>query len=268
MTGNHPRRYTSNVLKGSALIQDSLRLIQEWREDDDAHSFADRVLADNVLGKTTRSRIRDILDKVFARRFLAPGVPPIGAAKALLEHTTNDDVARKVLLFHAALADDLLYDFITQELFALHEAGSYRVDIARTLAFINRLCDEGLISPPWAPYSRLRAAQGILATVRDFGLLQGKLHKSFAPAFLHFDVFIYVAAHLNARGVTAFRLREHTDWRLFLMTTSEIERLLLEAHQLGFLHYHAAGGIVRIDWLYSTRESVIDGLIARAPIGA
>ncbi|HEY8743784.1 MAG TPA: BrxA family protein [Chloroflexota bacterium] len=262
MTASGTRRYTSNVIKGSALIPECVRLLQEWREGDDLRSFGERVVTENVLGKTTRSRLRDVLERVFVSRFLTAEAPAIGAAQRLVAQEADSSATAAVLLYHAALTDDLLYDFITQELFDWHEGGRYGVDVGDALSFINRVTAEGLISPPWSEYSRKRAAQGLLATVRDFGLLAGKANKHFAPTFLPFEVFLYVAYHLKDRGVTAARLREHPDWRVFLVSPSEVERQLLEAHQRGHLRYHAAGGIVRIDWAYPSLERAVDGIHA------
>ena len=47
----------------------------------------------------------------------------------------------------------------------------------------------------------------------------------------------------------------------FSIRPSEIEFLMLEAHQLGFVRYNAAGGVVRIDWPYADQRGAIDALL-------
>jgi tRNA uridine 5-carboxymethylaminomethyl modification enzyme len=82
------RHYTANISKGSALVPEMVALLREWEPHLSEDEFYARVVESNILGKATRSRLRDILSRVFAPRFLAPGCPSVTAMKALVEGAT------------------------------------------------------------------------------------------------------------------------------------------------------------------------------------
>ncbi len=87
----------------------------------------------------------------------------------------------------------------------------------------------------------MRVAQGLLSTLRDFGVLQGEVHKRIAPAYLPVEAFAYVAFYLKQHQPSGARLIDSPDWTLFFLPREGVERFLFEAHQRGLLEYHAAG---------------------------
>lgn len=256
------RHYRSNMMKGGALTAESLQLVEAWSSERSLEVFRDAVIRENLIDRATRVRIADIIRRIFVPRFLAPNVPPVANLKALLATCQDPEVARKALLYHTALSDDLFYDFVTIHLFGLFEQGRYRIDISDARAFIDDQIEQGTIAPAWSENIRNKTGRGLLAAARDFGLLEGRVEKHFLPAHLPLDVFIYVLFHLKDTGITANRIGHHAHWRLFLIADNEVERYLLEAHQHRFIHYNAAGTVVRIDWLYDDQKGAVDALIA------
>ncbi len=255
-----PRGYTARISKGGALIGETTALLREWEPCLSVADLYARVVEGNALGKATRSRARDILGRVFVPRFLAPGQPAATALKALVQGGAEQVVVQRLVLYHAALADHLLYDCVAGELYRLHEDGHYGVTIEDMLAFLRGLISAGRITPPWSASMVTRTAQGLLATCRDTGLLQGAVRKSFAPVYLPFEAFAYVAYALKDRGLAGASVVDHRDWRLFLLSRDDVERLFVEAEGRRLLRYQAAGDIRRIDWTYATLEEAMHGL--------
>jgi YD repeat-containing protein len=105
---------------------------------------------------------------------------------------------------------------------------------------------EGRTSSRWSEPTTVRVVQGLLATLRDFGVLQGAVNKRIAPSYLAVEAFAYIAFYLKQREASGDRLIDNPDWKLFFLSRDGVERLLIEAHQRGLLEYHAAGRIVRI----------------------
>ena len=56
---------------------------------------------------------------------------------------------------------------------------------------------------------------------------------------------------------------DHEDWKLFLLDSSAVERLFLEAHQYGYLTYNAAGSLVRIDFKQNSSVEVVNDIMHR-----
>lgn len=261
MTG---RRYTANLMKGGALVAETLALIREWTPDSDPAAFATRVVQQNLLGKATRARVRDIVQRVFSRRYLQGGGQAAAHIQALLVAGYGEPVLRALLYYYTALSEDLLYDFVIHRLFPLYQSGRERLDTGDALGYIDDLTATEAIAPPWSEHIRRKTARGLLAALRDFGVLEGKAVKRFRAPCIPMPVFLYVAHHLRDQGVLGVGLVNHSHWRLFLLDMPAVEQRFYEAHQEGHLGYYAAGGIVRVEWRYRSLEELVRALVGRA----
>lgn len=248
------RHYTANMQKGGAMVTECVALLREWEPGTDPKDFAERVIRENVIGKTSRNRVRDLLSRIFFRRY----PPPV--ADLLHELITAGLPERDLhllMLYQTALVDDLLYDFVTQHLFKLFIQGRVHLDATDATEFIRGLIQQGQIDPPWSDNIIVKTGRGLLATCRDFGLLEGHNRKQFVFVSLSQPVFLYVAYSLHERGVGTSQIFSHPDWRLFLLEEHQVERYFLIAHQSAGLNYEAAGGIRRIDWTWNDLRTCV-----------
>lgn len=255
------RLYTCNIMKGGAMISECLLLLQEWCPGEKKGEFINRVTERNLIGKASRKRVRDIINRIFFRRFFKEEEITAINLKSLLSLGYDEDLV-KLFYYHTALADDLLYDFASQWLYSLYFDGRYKLDTSDGVAYIEQLGNK--ITPQWSENIKTKTARGLLATCRDFGLLQGAAKKSFAPIHIPVIAFLYVAYHLKKNVPSAGRLLTHPDWRLFLLTNDQVEQLFLEAHQNGHLGYYSAGGITRIEWKYDCFTEFLGAFAAGA----
>jgi hypothetical protein len=258
------RRYTSNLQKGGALIQECRTLLSEWVPDESLTHFENRVASKNLLGKASRRRVRDIIKRIFKRRFDPERTPGPEPLHRLIRAGVSIEVVNKILYYHTALSEDLLYDFVTLYLYTKHSEGGFRVTVQETEEFLLGMERTGRLTRRWTPAVRTRVARGLLAACRDFHILEGATRKSFAPVSMPMEAFVYVAYHLKQRVASASKILEHSDWRLFLIDHEAVERHFLSAHQESWLKYHSAGRVVRIDWAYSSLLEVIDAIAERA----
>jgi hypothetical protein len=102
-----------------------------------------------------------------------------------------------------------------------------------------------------------------MATLRDFGVLQGAIRKRLAPMYLPVEAFAYIAFYLHQEQPSGERLLSHPEWRLFFLSPQVVERLLVEAHQHRLLEYHAAGSIIRITFPTDSVEEYARALTQR-----
>ena len=99
-------------------------LLCQWKPDEDIQSFAERVLAMGIfLGKATARRVRDIVQRCFAPRYLAPPGCAAHFLKELLESRPPDDWFRDLCLIYTARADRLVRDSIALFLAGAREEG-------------------------------------------------------------------------------------------------------------------------------------------------
>jgi hypothetical protein len=253
-------RYSSRIIKAGALLTDSRAFLSAYDPKLSVEENFVQALRRNVLGKATRSRLRDILP-IFRQRFLAP--PSL--AEALHELAQTDvppPILDRILYYHAAKADGLLYKIVTDFVYKKREAGETVVSPEDAGRYVSSLARSAGL--PWSAYTIGRVTRGLLATLRDFRVLEGAARKRIAPAYLPVETFIYVVFALHQEGHFGERLMHHPDWRLFLVTLGEVEALFLEAHRLKWLDYQVAGRLVRVEPHLTTTEDLVRAIGCRS----
>jgi len=244
MVSSLANRYTTKIIKAGALLADTKTLLANYDPVSTVAQNLDRFRRENIFGKASRSRVEDIL-AIFRQRYL--GSPDVSEALvALMRASFPAEALDCLLYFHAAQSDPLLHDIVTDYLYDRQISGRAGVspnDICRVL---NQWIADGLTAERWSEPTRVRVAQGLLATLRDFAVLEGVVNKRVAPAYLPVEAFCYVAFYLWQRQPSGERLLEHADWRLFFLARPAVERSLMEAHQHRLLEYYAAGSVIRI----------------------
>ena len=236
-------------------------LVRYWQEIDDSR-YNDATLAKDLLNGRTSSRVRDILSQVFLPRFVNGN--PRNAWKIVRELEDCNapvEIIRPVYYWITARNERLLYDFVCDELFLKNERREKNVTINAVIEWINsQLAAYG---KTWSTAVTTRVAQGILATLRDFGILEGAVKKRIAPVYIPMESFAYIAFAIWHGGTTGVNLVNHHDWKLFLFSSGVVERMFLDADRHGLLRYQAAGGIVRIDFSFHDFKEMADAIVAR-----
>jgi len=155
---------------------------------------------------------------------------------------------RPVYYWISAKAEPLLGDFCGE--FILPRRAIVRSGIG-TGDVLNWLSEKGC---PWSEAATIRVARGLLAALRDFGILEGRVRKRLASLALPVPAFAYLALCLRRHGAASRSLLTHEDWQLQLLTPGDVEHLFLMAHQEKLLEYHAAGSTVSIDFSTDSLE--------------
>ena len=254
--------YTSRIIKAGALLDDTKTLLSHWDVTASVPENLDRIRRENVFGKASRSRVEDIL-AIFRQRYLTEA----GVTKALVVLVKNRLPAaslNRVLYFHAARADRLLHDTVTEVLMPKQAQGITEIDLGELQRALGKWVESGLTTRAWSQNTTVRVAQGLLATLRDFGVLQGAINKRIAPAYLPVTAFAYIAFYLKQHQPSGAKLLEHPDWKLFFLNREGVERFFFEANQHGLLEYHAAGTVTRLTFPASTLEEYANVLAEKS----
>ena len=240
--------YNSRLLKGGALIPEMRTLVRLWQDDVPFQDLRNRVERENILGKASRARVRDVLSRTFLPRY-AHGNPPNAwrYLRPFEDAHAPLHVVRPLYYLYAARSEAILGDFVRNYLYERYRAGLLAVSMEDALHFVHQAEADGRIPEPWSESVSVKVARGMLAALRDFGILTGRARKRIAPPYLDVIPFAHAAFLLAGERHGAAAL-EHPDWRLFLMDRDAVERLFVEADRAGLLRYNAAGSIVRIDF--------------------
>ena len=248
------------MLKGGALLADMRQLVCQWADDLDGEA-AIRA-ANRILHKSTRVRVADTLNVAFKPRFVT-GNPPNAwkLARAIEDCHPQIEVVRPFYYWITARAESLLHRFVTTEVFERAKSHDPAIRVDETLSWVTKAV--AAESKAWAPSVRIRMAQGMLAALRDFGILEGAVHKRIAPQHLPLETFCLIAFCLHQLGFEQKSLVRHPDWILFLLNLTTVERLFLEAHQNGWLDYQCVGEIYRIEFKSRNLDDYAHDLLGR-----
>ncbi|BAZ16331.1 hypothetical protein NIES4071_82070 [Calothrix sp. NIES-4071] len=103
--------YTSKIIKAGALIEDTKTLLASWDLSCTVDENLDKFLSENIFGKASRSRVKDIL-AIFRQRYLVEA-PVTKALVTLVNHRLPADALNCIFYFHATQSDRLLHDAVT-----------------------------------------------------------------------------------------------------------------------------------------------------------
>jgi hypothetical protein len=240
------QQYTTKIIKTSALVRDTRLLLASWDCTSPIEQNLKRARQENPFGKASRSRVEDIL-AIFRQRYM--GDPDsLRALVILAQSSLAPEAFDRILYYYAATADSLLRDVVIDVLWAMFDEGRREFHIANLERIIRGWVAEGKTTTAWGDYTIRRVVQGLAATLRDFGILEGAVNKRVASPYLPVEAFAYVAFMLGRQEPSGQRILAHPAWRLYLLALESVERLFMEAHQRHLLHYQAAGPIIRIEF--------------------
>lgn len=158
--------------------------------------------------------------------------------------------------FEATRDDSLLAAFAEGPLFDWWEAGRVAVGVAEVVNWLDHLATQGQ-TPPWTDTIKIKVARGLIATLRDFGILTGAVRKEFAGTSMSVGGFGYVAFRLHESGASSRALVSSPVWRHWLLDEGRVIELFHEAARNGLLSYSSAGSSVRVDWLRESLSEVV-----------
>ena len=253
--------YSSRIIKAGALIGDTKTLLSYWDVAAPVAENLDRMQRENLFGKASRSRVEDIL-AIFRQRYLTEE-SVTKALVALVRGQFPPAALDRLLYFHSARADPLLHDAVTEILVPRHERGLVDISVQDFQRSLAEWVEAGKTTGHWSEATITRIAQGLLATLRDFGVLQGAVNKKIAPLLFPTEAFAYIVFYLKQHQPSGAKLIELSDWKLFFLTREGVERFLFEAHQRDWLEYHVAGNVTRLTFPADTLEAYAHVLAQR-----
>lgn len=247
---------TSNITKGGALIEDTAQFILSWDTSLSRAENLKRVTEENILGLPTLSRATNVARYALGPRFIDTDHEVPNGLRVLLDDRRSFIDA---CYFEAARADELLGRFAEEAIKTWYKDGRSKVNTESAESWINSLAVAGNI-PMWSDSLRRRAAQGLIATMRDFRRLDGvpgSRHKEIARPGISSGGFAYAAYRLHQLGMPSRRILKSAVWHRWLLDHSRVEALLHQLVTCRIVHYSVAGSTLRIDWQVNSLEEAV-----------
>lgn len=255
-------QYTIAICKGSALLEETRALLRVWKPRESFNEFSERVLREDTLGRMTAYRAKDIVQRVFARRYLRPDNHPALFLKRLLEGGQPGQLFSDLCLLYSARNDDLIRDVVTQLYWPALSEGRLALAASHVVEFLRHAEREGRIEAPWSEQVKLKVARGVLKAMADFGLLvEVRRGRRELVYFRPTDrTIVFLAYDLHFLGSTDAGVVDHKDWALFGLGHRDVASALDRLSGEGWWLAQVAGSVVRITWKHGSMEEVVDAL--------
>mgnify|MGYP006282960315 CR=1 FL=1 len=251
-----------------AMIEELLQLVRAYNPAVPRQQWIEYIIETNLLGKGSRNWVREVVVGVFYPRLVSGRIPNAWRdIRAMDDLRFDKTIIVAALYYHTMLYDQFIYDFTTTVVFQKYFAGTVYVSSHDVYDFISAQPDSHF-NKKWSDYVKRRLSRGVVATLRDFGIMEGKNTKKVTNYYLPIEAFIYISYLIGQRVKTGEKIVDHSDWKLFLLNNKLVERLFLDAHQQKLLSYHAAGAIIRIEFPYKNTEDLIHAVSSRQVKGS
>jgi hypothetical protein len=239
-------RFSTRLLRKGALIDETRMVLRHWNPQISVRENIHASMEQNPVGAKSAGWLREISGTLSSRLSEIKNSELI-ALQALASSPMPADVWRACFHWHCARTDQMYYAFATDWLFGAYKQGVYRIRSQDLVPLVHELTmrakgkDASL-----SEYGETRAARDLLLTATDFGLLKGKAVREFASFHLPEESFLYLLHAMTETEPNARRMIDSTDWHMYLMEASDVERELMRLHQFRKLHYEVAGSLVQL----------------------
>ncbi|MDF1659426.1 MAG: DUF1819 family protein [Verrucomicrobiales bacterium] len=253
-------KYSTALCKGQGMVPETLTLLQEWEPGMSTPELYKSVLESGAIPKATAGRVKDIVSRVFAPRYLADDARPAKRLKKLLETGYGPDDLSQLFLIYCARTYPELRDFIVEIYWGRYAAGAeylYRQD---SDVFFRNAYESGKLPNKWTDGSRAKIARYLLGALTDFKLVGPavKDHRQILSFGIREFTTLYLVHDLHFAGVGDQSLLAHPDWQLFGLEPYDVLQELRAVAGRGQFVVQHSGQILRIAWGFNTMEEFLD----------
>lgn len=258
---NTTRAYDSNLAMGLGLINETKSLLRIWERGLSPNDLYQRALSSGLFPNISAYRLRNIVLRCLAGRYLCGNPPPAIAMKRCLT-TTSSAAFNQLAFLHTCRANLILRDFVRDVYWPSYAAGAKVLPKTIPEDFIRRAIDTGMTPSRWAEGQVERVARYLTGCCTDFGLLSapgpaGRSINDYRPVP---TTIAYLAHDLHFSGVGDNALIGHEDWQLFGLARDDVLEEIKRLSLKGLLIVQAAGDVIRISWKKPDMEALCDVL--------
>lgn len=250
--------YDTNLLKATGLVQETLVLLDAYQPTMPKEEFSKLVTANDLLGKASQSRVNDILNRSFYRRYVLAGKDVMAALKHLQSNHVGFEVLNQLFLVYTCRANSILSDFIQQVYWPKVAVGETTILTADPIAFIYQAMDTGHIETAWNATTIERVGRHISTCLNDFRLIEkNKAIRHFSPADATINFLLHEG---HFRGLSDMQLLQLPDWAVLGLSTHDLIRRINQLAQRGHFIAQYSGELLTISWFYQSLQAAADGI--------
>jgi len=252
------RIYNSDLLKGTGLIQETMVLIDLYREGMTKQELIDQVIEFNPLAKEHSNRTKDIVNHAFHRRFLKNDVDSVIEIQQMRNRSVSLEIISQILFIYTCRANLILFDFVKEVFQQQSKNGNPILSEKLALDFIKMSVQDGRIPKTWSDSTRERVARHINACLNDFKLIDNA--KKIMPFFINDLTANYWMHKQHFKGVSDQAIINLDEWNLFGLERHDVINLVHRLSLAGSFLFQHSGEIIKINWKYKSMKEFINGI--------
>jgi hypothetical protein len=239
--------YVSRLSARSALFTEFHLLLDSQKTALPSTDYRALVLTENKLYRPSASA-REKIWQELKKRYRLNALDPLFAAFWEEWQRCASDTERGLTAYILlAMNDRLVADLGKELLFPLLRRAPAELRVADVRAFIERAKTTHSEVREWSDETRFAVAKKYCASIRDFGLANGIVHKiTVRPALYGAPVRLLVRA-LRLAGVPPLNLVRAQAFRLIGLNDTEVIDALGKLNSVGALRFRMQGDIMELD---------------------
>jgi len=255
-------RYNTSLVECGAVIQESLILLAEYQKTPDWSEIRRIAYSDNILNKRSSARTKKVL-RTFRKRYVDAGeLPKIESLSLFVTRDLSYAAKTQSLLPYVTRSDALLsraMQCLVWPRFASSNSSSNlsKSDVMRFFEQEGATHNE---MQRWSPGTVESWIQHFLAVLREFDLMEKSPRTNLKKPIIRKEVFAFFCIWLLSEGISGIEVFDSPVWNDLLLNADEIEYLLLESHEMGWIEYARAGDIISVTSHYESPKEWIYGL--------
>lgn len=259
---DQPTTYTSWLSTTASLLEETKRVLNLINQGASIEDAREQVVVENLLGKHTRKRRENVWQSIHRRYISGRSEEFIRLLAYVVVSPLIEQAKRQILFYELAMSDRLVYDLTVGCLYKLYHEGRSLATKADIHNWFDSAADLHPELKKWSEHTRENIAQTYLALVKDFGMLSGRVTKSFVKPFVPAPSFLWILYRLRDDGLTTKGIIRAKDFHLLLMDQSDVIHIANECARSGYLNFQAAGDIYDLEFIYEDLSEAINGLAA------
>lgn len=237
-----------NSSKGALLREAEILFFHLARTNSSLESARNAVMEDNILGKRTHETRRRCWAVLHSRYFpTSKNSESFHPIIPLYRKSIPETMRRGALYYHYATSDLFSYEATTELVYSLARRGVKTVAPRDIYMFLNSKLKEHPEVSEWSPQTIRSLVSHYLSALRDFGVLEGKVHKKIHRPYVEENLFLYIATCLRDSGKSPRAILYSRDFRLFLLSEEEVRLMFIEAQHNGRIRFKTSGRIISLE---------------------
>lgn len=253
-----PDYKTTRLMIGNFPLEEIRILLQNWLPKERNSDFTKRLIALGVMDKKTASAVVGKV-RMFKGWFEHPDDRAAQRLQTLTARGVDTQILRELVFMYKTRVEGVLRDFLVEVYWPAVQRGEIYLSSQTVYEFIHQKQKSGYLSSDLTKSVIVHLQRAITGTLVNAGLLEQ--HKNLWELIPYrFSDFLvaYLAYDLHFDALSDNWLVENTDWMFLGMERAVVvDRLSQLDRHYGLVIQHA-GSIVRITWLYTSMEEVLD----------